>query len=107
MKNLAKTAIHAIAAVGLAGAAVTPALAQEFDRTRVVVSYADLDLGTAKGQKILDLRVAKAVRNACRTVDPRSGTRLMTQDAQACLNRARAEAKQQVAAVIANEQRGG
>lgn len=107
MKTLAKTIIPALAALGIAGTAVTPAFAQEALHTKVQVRYDDLNLGTVEGQKQLDRRVEKAVRTACRTTSASSGTRLMTQDALACLARARADAKKQVAAVIRNEQRGG
>ncbi len=107
MKTLAKTAIHALTVVGLAGAAITPAIAGELDRTGIQVTYSDLDLSTAKGQKILDNRVAKAARNVCRANNPATGTRIISQEASACLAKARAEAKQQVAALIAEEQRGG
>lgn len=107
MKNLAKTLIPALAALGLAGTAMTPAFAQDFERTRVQVSYADLDLGTAAGQKTLDQRLEKAVRVACRTTKLDTGTRIMSSDALNCLAKARADAKQQVAAIKSNEQRGG
>ncbi len=107
MKPLARTAIHALAAIGLAGAAVTPAFAQQFDHRTASVSYADVDLGTAKGQKILDRRIEKAVRNVCRATNLDTGTRIMSNDALNCLAKARADAKRQVAALKANEQRGG
>jgi UrcA family protein len=107
MKTLAKTAINALVAVGLAGTAVAPALAQQYDRTTLNVTYSDLDLGTAKGQKILDQRVEKAVRSACRVTNQTTGTRMMSQEAQACLAKARSDAKKQVAAALANEQQRG
>lgn len=107
MNTLAKTIIPALAALGIAGTAVTPALADDALHTKVQVRYDDLNLGTPEGQKQLDRRVEKAVRTVCRTTSVSSGTRLMSQDALACLARARSEAKQQVAAVLRNEQRGG
>lgn len=107
MKTLAKTAVLALSAFGLAGAVVTPAFAQEFERTNVSVSYTDLDLSTAKGQKILEQRVEKAARHACRTTALSTGTRIINQNSLSCLAKARSEAKRQVAAVLANEQRGG
>lgn len=107
MRNLAKTATNALAAFGLASIAVSPALASESQTTKITVKTSDLDLGTAAGQKALDQRVAKAVRGVCRTTNPNTGTRLMSRDAMACLAKARTDAKQQVAALIANEQRGG
>ncbi len=107
MKSLAKPAIHVLSAIGLASAAVTPAFAQEFDRSTASVSYADVDLGTAKGQKILDRRIEKAVRQVCRMTNLDTGTRIMSNDALNCLAKARADAKRQVAALMTNEQRGG
>jgi len=104
MNTLAKIIVPALAAIGTVA---TPALAQDFDRAIVAVSYRDLDLGTAKGQKLFDQRVERAVRQACRTTNPSTGTRLMSRDALACLVKARSDAKQKMAAVIANEQRGG
>lgn len=107
MKTLAKTALHSLVALGLAGTAAAPAFAQDIDRMTVSVSYADLNLATPEGQKALDQRVEKAVRTVCRTTNPATGTRLMSNDALACLANARAEAKQKVAAIMTNEQRGG
>ena len=106
-KNLTKTTIHALAALGLAGAAVSPVLAGEADRMTIKVSTADLDLGTAEGQKMLDKRVEKAVRSVCRTTSLSTGSRILSHDAQVCLAKARSDARQQVAALVASEQRGG
>jgi UrcA family protein len=107
MKNLAKTFTLAAAAVGLAGTAITPAFAGQAELRTAEINVADLDLGTAAGQRTLDKRVEKAVRQVCRTVSVQTGTRIMDRDAMDCLARARAEAKQQMAALISNEQRGG
>ncbi|MCX9146902.1 UrcA family protein [Erythrobacter sp. WG] len=107
MNTLAKIIVPALATLGIAGTAVTPAVAENVDRSFVSVSYRDLDLATAKGQKLFDQRVERAVRQVCRTTNPSTGTRLMSQDALACLAKARSDAKQKMAAIIANEQRGG
>jgi UrcA family protein len=107
MKPLAKTITHALAALGLAGAAITPAMAGNGQILTVKVNTADIDLGTAQGQKTLDQRVEKAVRHVCRTTDLSTGTRVMSQDALACLAKARTDAKQQVAALTIEQQRGG
>lgn len=107
MKPLAKTITHALAALGLAGAAITPAMAGNGQILTVKVNTADIDLGTAQGQKTLDQRVEKAVRHVCRTTDLSTGTRVMSQDALACLAKARTDAKQQVAALTVEQQRGG
>jgi UrcA family protein len=108
MKTLAKTAFHSLVALGLVSTAAAPAFAQNVDRTTVSVPYGDLNLATPAGQKALDRRVDKAVRTVCRVGRIEStGTRIMSSDAIACLAQARAEAKQKVAAIIVNEQRGG
>lgn len=108
MTPLAKTITHTLAALGLAGAAVTPAIAGLKPQVQTIsVPTSDLDLGTAKGQRALDKRVEKAVRSVCRTVSSQTGTRIMDQDAQNCLARARADAKRQVAVLVSDEQRGG
>lgn len=110
MKPLAKTITLTLAALGLAGTAVTPALAgaigQPVVKTMTVPTH-DLDLGTAKGQRMLDKRVERAVRSVCRTVSLENGSRILSQDATNCLANARADARQQVAALVSDEQRGG
>ena len=107
MKTLAKTLTLAAAAIGLAGTAITPAFAGEGALRTAQIDVADLDLGTAAGQRTLDKRIEKAVRQVCRTVSVQTGTRIMDQDAQNCLARARADAKRQMATLVSNEQRGG
>lgn len=108
MKTLAMT----LAALGLAGTAISPAVAGpvyggNLDRMTISVPTNDLDLGTAEGQKRLDQRVEKAVRTVCRTTSLTTGSRIMSQESKACLAKARTDAKQQVALLMSNEQRGG
>lgn len=107
MKTLAKTFIHTLAAFGMAGAAISPAVAGEVSTMKIVVKTGDLDLDTVAGQKALDMRVAKAVRTVCRTTSMATGSRILSQDAAACLAKARSDARQQVAVLISDEQRGG
>lgn len=108
MKPLVKTITHALAALGLAGAAITPALAGEPAAMTINVSAADLDLATAQGQKTLAQRVEKAARAVCRTAAATTGSRILSREAQACLAQARKDVKQQVSAMtFSNEQRGG
>ena len=108
MKPLAKTITYALAAFGLAGAAITPALAGEVQRMTISVETADLNLASEQGQKTLDQRVERAVRTVCRPNTATTGTRIPSQDAKACLLQARADARQQVAALTPrNQQRGG
>jgi len=110
MKTLAKTITHTLAAFGIAGAALAPTYAgatPRVERMTIAVPTTDLNLGTAAGQRALDARVEKAVRTVCRTTSLTTGSRVLNQDARACLAKARADAKQQVAALVTSEQRGG
>ncbi len=107
MKPLAKTITHALAAASLAGAAISPALAGNMQSMTIHVPTADINLGTAKGQKTLDQRVEKAVRQVCRTTSLTTGSRVLSQEARACVAKARSSARQQVAALTSEQQRGG
>lgn len=103
MKPLAMT----LAALGLAGTAISPALASQTEKMSVRVGYGDINLATAEGQKLLDKRLERAVRTVCRIQSVSNGSRILTLDAQNCLTKARAAARQQVAALTKAEQRGG
>lgn len=106
MKQLAKTMSHALAAIGLAGTALLPAIASAAAPT-IKIETADLNLATPKGQKTLENRIERAARAVCRATQPNTGTRIMSQEATACLTAARAQAREQVAAIMADQQRGG
>ena len=101
-----KTLALATATIGLALTA-SPALAGEVDLPPKEVSIAGLDLDTAEGQRMLDERIERAARDVCRVDEPRVGTRIRSNEARACLAKARAGAKQQVAAIIEDQRRGG
>lgn len=113
MKTLAKTLTLALATAGLAGTAITPAFAGTGTGAArgapltAQVNFDDLDLGTAAGQRTLDKRVEKAVRQVCRTVNIKTGTRTMGHETIRCMARARSDAKQQLAAITSDAQRGG
>lgn len=102
-----KTLAIAAAALGLACTTAAPAFAADAEKMTIEVDVSDINLATASGQKRLDDRVERAVRSVCRIDRVTTGTRLMNRDARACLAKARASAKSQVAALIANRQRGG
>lgn len=95
-----------LAALGLAGSAVTPTLANETEKMTIQVQYDDLDLATPEGQQRLDQRLEKAVRTVCRTQSHNGGSRILSLDAKACLAKARADVRQQVAAMNQGKQRG-
>ncbi|NCP14298.1 MAG: UrcA family protein [Sphingomonadales bacterium] len=107
MTPLAKTFTHALTAIGLAGAAISPALAGNAGTMTISVTTSDIDLATPEGQKILDQRVKKAVRSVCRATSLSTGSRIMNQDARACLAKAHSSAEQQIAALTLEKQRGG
>jgi UrcA family protein len=112
MKTPAKTLATALAACGLAAAAMaTPAHAADAERMTISVPTADINLATAAGQRTLDRRLQKAARTVCRTDSLTVGSRIMTQEARECLARARADARQQLATLTATQigaqQRGG
>ena len=99
-------------AAGLSATVVAPAFAENPRSTKisissVAVSTSDLDLDTTEGQRKLQNRVAKAVREVCRVADLDTGQRLLNRDVRGCLAKARANANQQVAALLADEQQRG
>ncbi len=101
-----KTFAIAVAALGLV-CTTAPAFATEVETMTVEVKLADINLGTASGQKLLDQRIEKAVRTVCRVTSPTTGSRVLTQEVRDCLASARADARQQVALLNGDRQRGG
>jgi UrcA family protein len=102
MTTLAMT----LAVLGLAGTAVTPTLASPPESTTIEVPYSDLNLATSEGQARLDRRLEKAMRFVCGTQSHRGGSRIISHDARACLAKAQADVRQQVAALSKGKQRG-
>ncbi|WP_298306546.1 UrcA family protein [uncultured Erythrobacter sp.] len=101
-----KTLAIASATLALAFTA-SPALASSSDLPTKDVSYADLNLNTPQGQARLETRLESAARSVCRSHERRSGTRIRSPHLDACLANARASAKKQMAAVMADQRRGG
>jgi UrcA family protein len=62
--------ITALAALVMATAVVAPTVTQAADTDSVRVSYADLNLATAKGQHLLGRRVAVAATVVCNASTP-------------------------------------
>ncbi len=100
-----KTLTLAAAAFGLAVTA-TPAFAGDQAPTGKV-STSGLDLSTASGQKMLDERIDRVARKICEVDRTVVGSRVKDRAARDCYKKARASAKQQVAAAVAKRQRGG
>jgi UrcA family protein len=97
----------ATAALGLVCTTATPVLAGNAEKMSVRVNLSDINLGTASGQKLLDRRIGYAARTVCRADVPTTGSRVLTQEKRDCLVKARADARQQVAAITGDRQRGG
>ncbi len=94
------------AALGLVLAA-TPALAQMPDQRTVMFKTDDIKLGTPEGQKELNWRIERAVRNVCQIGHRDAGSRILTDNAKACITKARNSAQQQVAALMRAEGKKG
>lgn len=99
-----KTTLTA-AAFGLALAA-SPAMAGD-DKPSTTIEFKDLNLSTAEGQAILDKRIDMAARAMCKVDQVTTGTRVRSADRVACYKAAKKSAKQQVAALVEQERRGG
>jgi UrcA family protein len=84
----------AAALLGLALTA-TPAFAKD-----VEVRYADLDLASTEGQKILETRIARAAREACDYEARVTGSHLPSPEARACYRKAVDSARTMMAAKI-------
>lgn len=96
----------AATATSLVGVAA-PAFANPIEVKTEKVSYGDLDLTTMEGKKTLKRRVDAAAKRVCNIAPPTSGDRTRYYDARTCLAKARASARQQVATVTLEAQRGG
>lgn len=101
-----KTFFLAAAGLGLVAPTI-PAMAAAYPPLTMLVKTRDLNLATAAGQKVLDQRIEAAARTVCRVTNPNSGARVMDRSARACLAKAQADARQQIAMLNPNRQRGG
>ena len=104
-KNM-KTLALATATLGLALTA-TPALAGSDDFHSQKVSFAGLDLSTVEGQRMFEQRVDRAARKVCGLDERRIGTLIRSNEAQDCVVKARAAARNQMASIIEDQRRGG
>ncbi|MBX7482217.1 UrcA family protein [Qipengyuania qiaonensis] len=96
-----KTTLATIAAIGIALTAGTA------HAKSITVTYDDLNLGTAAGQKVLSQRIDKAARDACGYSESRTGTRLQSREAKACFEKAKADVSEQFAALVEDQSLGG
>ena len=103
MKTFAITA----AALGLAVTAGPVLAAGPAETSTTKVSFAGLDLDTPEGQEMLDRRIDRAAREVCQYDRMRIGSRLRSKATIDCYEKAKASAKQQVAAIVEHQRRGG
>jgi UrcA family protein len=96
MKTL--TTVAALIVAGFAAASASTS-ARAADSRPIAVSYADLDLATAKGRAILDRRLLHAARAACGTPSPADLRGRIKLDA--CVAEVRAAASPRLEAAIA------
>ena len=95
-------------ALGAAATLATgaPVLAAE-KNPDMVVSYQDLDLSTARGQKTLERRIDAAAKKYCRVDTQRSGTRIASPQAGKCYREVKRQATRQFAQITGNRNLGG
>jgi len=84
-------------AIALGLLAATPAAAETLSAS---VAYGDLDLTKAEGRRVLDRRLARAVREVCGAVPMRNVSRLKAH--RACRVEAQASYREQVAVALDN-----
>ena len=99
-----KTTLATVAALGFIASAATAA-AQ--DLPSVTVAYDDINLATPAGQKRLDRRIESAAREVCDYQRHLTGTRIVSSEMRACLEKARASARAGGAAAKFAATRGG
>ncbi|NVE95377.1 UrcA family protein [Altererythrobacter lutimaris] len=84
-----------------------PALAGNADTQKMSVEYGDLDLSSPQGQARLNTRIDKAARKVCGMNEIQTGTRIRSDDAQRCYDKAVNSATKSMATIIAKQWRGG
>lgn len=100
--------IFALATGSLALAlGASPALAGNGEQRTETISTAGLDLATAEGQRLLDMRIDSAARRVCRVDTVKIGTRIQSPANRACIEKARASAEKQMVMIKEDQQRGG
>lgn len=87
---------------------IGPAAARDADqRPSKGVSFSDLDLSTAAGQRRLEARIDRAVRKICGADRAITGSRITSREAMACYRQALASTRERVAEAVARTARGG
>nr|WP_298931810.1 UrcA family protein [uncultured Erythrobacter sp.] len=101
-----KTFALATAALGLAFTAA-PAFAGTGDVPVEKINLEGINLDTPAGQKMLDQRIERAAKSVCRMNQARTGSRLKASEARACVAKAKASAKRQLATIAQDQRLGG
>ena len=98
-----------IAAFTLGTVAITGSVAsaQPLEQSQVTIQFDDLDLATKEGVQTLEKRIAATAREFCSFTSARTGSRVKSQAAARCVADFKAKAKNQFAAVIEQQRRGG
>lgn len=84
-----------------------PAAAAADDSAQISVRYDDLNLASAKGQKILERRLIAAARQACGLDGSKTGTRMRSEEETQCYRQAKATAMQRHAMIVEPYRLGG
>lgn len=87
-------------------AVATPVAAAE-DSSELSIEYADLNLGSEEGQKILVQRIDDVARAACKVDQERTGTRIPRGDVKRCYKQVKKQAMEQFASLIEENAVGG
>ena len=87
-------------ALALTAAALAVPAAAADEAQSVAVRYGDLDLGTADGQRQLDIRLERAAREVCGVDHKATGTHLQSNHSRVCYREARRQLDQQYAAAV-------
>jgi UrcA family protein len=95
-----KTILMSLAMLGVV--AGTPVAASD-----VSIAYRDLDLATPAGQKVLDRRIKAAARAVCDLDEKKTGTRIREPEAIKCYHATLESARQRIAAIVDQSQKGG
>jgi UrcA family protein len=97
-KKMFARSVSALAAAALSTAALaaSPALAGQVETSSVVVSFADLNLGQAKGMASLESRLRIAARQVCDTGNRDTHSRRLETE---CREQALSDARTEVAAI--------
>lgn len=102
-KFTTRTILTTLAAAGLL--ASSPALAGDNETMSIEVSYRDLDLSTADGQRTLERRLHAAAEKIC-GIDRRQGMRLPSTEARSCMSELEKGFSRQVALAVERDRRG-